>query len=48
MMTFSEDCKILIDLDNGTNIFVKQNGEEIPLDEYLRMEVRKALKEKSE
>ena len=39
---------ILLDFDNGTKIIIKQNDEQILLEEYIKREVRKALREVSE
>ena len=39
---------ILIDLDEGTKIIIKQNDEQMLLEEYIKWEVRKALAEVNE
>ena len=36
---------ILLDFDSGTKIIIKQNDEQILLEEYIKREVRKALGE---
>lgn len=38
-------ARFLIDFDRYQEVVVRKNGEEIPLEEYIKREVRKALGE---
>ena len=41
-------ARVLIDFDNNQAVVVRKNGEDITLEEYIKREVRKALREVSE